>query len=244
MPNQNAEPEPEPGDAFGCALLDRLAGVTKPIVIERNDGFITVDDADYAAGWDELDQWALDRATGRVLDVGAGMGRASLALQRRGQPVLALDISPGAVRVCRERGVREVFSGSVQQAAAAGMAGWFDTALLLGNCLSLLGSPESAGSFLTALGTLLAADGRAVGTCLDPHQTDSQTHLDFHERNRHDGKMAGQAAIRVRYQGLASGWFDWLLMSPDELAQVTAPHGWRVAETMPGVRYAAVLTRH
>jgi SAM-dependent methyltransferase len=242
MPNQSAEPEP--GDAFGCALLDRLAGVTKPIVIERNDGFIAVDDADYSGGWDELDQWALDRATGRVLDAGAGMGRASLALQRRGQQVLALDTSPGAVQVCRERGVREVFNGSVQQAAAAGMAGWFDTALLLGNCLSLLGSPASAGSFLAALGTLLAADGRAVGTCLDPHQTDSQTHLDFHERNRRDGKMAGQAALRVRYEQLASGWFDWLLMSPDELAAVIAPHGWRVAETLPGVQYAAVLARH
>ena len=241
MPNMNGEPEL--GDAFGRALLDRLAGVTHPIVIERNDGFTAVDDADYSGGWDELDQWSLDRATGRVLDVGAGMGRASLVLQGRGQHVLALDTSPGAARACRERGVREVFNGSVQQAAAAGMTGWFDTALLLGNCLSLLGSPESAGSFLTALGTLLAADGRVVGTCLDPHQTDSQTHLDFHERNRRDGKMAGQAALRVRYQRLASGWFDWLLMSADELAELVAPHGWRVAETMPGVRYAAVLTR-
>ena len=239
MPNA----EPEIGDAFGCALIDRLAGVTHPIVIERNDGFIAVDNADYLEGWHELDQWALDRATGRVLDVGAGMGRASLALQGRGQQVLALDTSPGAAHVCRERGVREVFNGPVQQAAAAGMAGWFDTALLLGNCLSLLGSPEDAGSFLTSLGTLLAADGRVIGICLDPHQTDSQTHLEFHERNRRDGKMAGQAALRVRYQRLASGWFDWLLMSPDELAEVIAPHGWRVAETMPGVQYAAVLSR-
>lgn len=241
MPNLNVEPEL--GDAFGSAMLDRLAGVTNPIVIERNDGFVTVDNADYLDGWDELDQWALDRATGRVLDVGAGMGRASLALQCRGQHVLALDTSPGAARVCRERGVRDVFHGSVELAAAAGPAGGFDTALLLGSGLSLLGSPESAGSFLAALGTLLAADGRIVGTCLDPHRIDNRLHLEFRERNRRHGKMAGQITSRVRYQRTASEWFDWLVMSPDELAEVIAPSGWRVAETMPGVRYAAVLTR-
>jgi SAM-dependent methyltransferase len=235
--------EPELGDAFGSALLDRLAGVTNPIVIERNDGFVTVDNANYLDGLDELDQWALDRAAGRVLDVGAGMGRASLALQSRGQHVVALDTSPGAARVCRERGVQKVFCGSVEQAAAGGLAGWFDSALLLGSCLSLLGSPEAAGSFLTALGTLLAADGRIVGTCLDPYRTDNQAHLEFHERNRRHGKMAGQITSRVRYQRTASAWFDWLVMSPDELAEVIAPSGWRVAETMPGARYAAVLTR-
>jgi SAM-dependent methyltransferase len=235
--------EPELGDAFGRALLDRLAGASYPIVIERNDGFVAVDESDYESGWDELDQWALDRATGRVLDVGAGMGRASIALQDRGRPVVALDVSPGAAQACRERGVRDVFHGSVQDAVAAGMTGGFDSALLLGNGLSLLGSPRAAGSFLAALGALLVPGGRIVGTCLDPHHTDSQVHLAFHERNRRDGQMAGQLAIRVRYQNLASPWFEWLLMSPGELAEVAAPSGWRVAETLPGVRYAAVLAR-
>lgn len=54
MPDLNAEPErcagPELGDAFGSALVDRLAGITRPIVIERNDGFVEVDNADYQDG--------------------------------------------------------------------------------------------------------------------------------------------------------------------------------------------------
>lgn len=235
--------QPELGDAFGRALLDRFAGAGDPIVIERNDGFVAVDAGDYQNGWDELDQWALDRATGRVLDVGAGMGRACLALQARGQHVVALDVSPGAARACRERGVRHVFCGSVHDAVAAGMTGSFASALLLGNCLSLLGSPRAAVAFLTALGELLAPGGRIIGTCLDPHQTDKRVHLEFHERNRQDGKMPGQAVIRVRYQATAGPWFEWLLMSPAELAGVVAPSGWRIAETLPGVRYAVVLTR-
>jgi hypothetical protein len=56
---------PELGDAFGHALLDRAAGVASPIVVEREDGYITADTFDYLAMMDQRDQWALDRAVGR-----------------------------------------------------------------------------------------------------------------------------------------------------------------------------------
>jgi methylase of polypeptide subunit release factors len=109
---------PELGDAFGRALLDMAAGRPEPTVIERDDGFIGIDATDYVASLDDLAHWALDRAVGRVLDVGAGAGRASLALQERGQDVVALDLSPGAILACRRRGVRAVYLGSVERAAA------------------------------------------------------------------------------------------------------------------------------
>ena len=134
---------PELGDAFGRALSDRQTGQPGAIVIERDDGFIEVDSGDYLGGWSDRDTWALQRAPGRVLDMGAGAGRASLALQERGQDVVALDVSPGAVGVCRRRGVKEVFLGTVAELAAAGGAP-FDSVLMLGNNLGLLGSPERA----------------------------------------------------------------------------------------------------
>jgi SAM-dependent methyltransferase len=234
---------PELGDAFGRALLDIVAGAADPIVIERDDGFVGIDTFDYLAGLDERDQWALERVRGRVLDVGAGAGRATLALQDRGHEVVALDVSPGAVLACRQRGVREVYEGTVQDAAADGMAGTFDSALLLGNNLSLLSSPQSAAGFLGALGELLRPGGVIVGTCLDLYQTDKQFHLDYHEQNRRRGRAAGHVTIRVRYQRLATDWFDWLIMSPAELADLAASAGWRVTDVRAGALYAAVLER-
>jgi len=45
---------------------------------------------------------------GRVLDVGCGAGRVAIHLEPRGQAVLSIDVSPGAVRTAGERGARDV----------------------------------------------------------------------------------------------------------------------------------------
>ena len=85
--------------------------------------------------FDELilpqERLVLGRCRGRVLDVGAGGGRHSLRLQARGLEVWALDVSPEAARVMRERGVRRVRQGRFLDFAESG----FDTALLLGHGL-------------------------------------------------------------------------------------------------------------
>jgi SAM-dependent methyltransferase len=229
---------PELGDAFGRALSDMQTGQPGAIVIERDDGFIEVDSGDYLGGWSDRDTGALERAPGRVLDLGAGAGRASLALQERGQDVVALEVSPGPVEVCR-RGVKEVFLGTVAELAVAGGAP-FDRVLMLGNNLS---SPERAPETLAALGAVLRPDGVIVGGCIDPYQTDKPVHLAYHERNRRAGRMPGQVTIRVRYQRLAMGWFDLLWMSLNELGEIAAPAGWRVTSALPGAEYRAVLAR-
>jgi SAM-dependent methyltransferase len=235
--------DPEPGDAFGRALLDLVAGTADPVVIERDDGFVSVDSSEYLSGLDERDLWALDRAAGRVLDVGAGAGRAAMILQEREHDVVALDVSPGAAQACRQRGVRQVFTGSVRQAAADGFAAQFGSVLLLGNNLGLLGSAEAAGPFLDALGALLTGDGVIVGTGLDAYQTDKPVHLEYHERNRRRGRMSGQLTMRVRYQRLASDWFDWLAPAPDELASLAGAAGWSITDRFPGAQYGVVLSR-
>ena len=56
----------------------------------------------------EIERKALDIAEGRILDVGAGAGCHSLALQERGLDVTAIDISPLSVKTMKERGLKKV----------------------------------------------------------------------------------------------------------------------------------------
>lgn len=212
-------------------------------MIERDDGLIAVDGTNYFGGLAEQDEWAIARARDRVVDVGAGAGRGTLALQERGQEVTALDTSAGAIETCRRRGVRSVYKGTAAQAARDGLAGAFDSALLLGNSLGLLGSRENAVPFLTILDRLLKPDGVIVGTILDVYETDDPVHLAYHERNRGLGRLPGQLTMRVRYKNLTTEWFDWLAASRDEFAELAAQAGWRVTDVLPGISCAVMLTR-
>jgi SAM-dependent methyltransferase len=237
--------EPQLGDALGRAFLDAVAGRPRPILVERDDGFISIDSIGYLGGLDARDEWALARLAGRVVDVGAGAGRAALELQRRGQQVTALDTSPGAIEACRKRGVRGVYLGDPGRAAKDGLAGSFDSALLLGNNIGLLGSPVAAGPFLRDVGALLGPGGVIVGTSSDPYQTDERLHLDYHDLNRQRGRLPGHLTLRVRYERLASDWFDWLIPSPGELEDLARPVGWQISDLRrgPGAHYAVVLER-
>ena len=53
-----------------------------------------------------LERTALQMATGKILDVGAGSGCHSLTLQEAGKEVHAIDISPLSVEVMKQRGER------------------------------------------------------------------------------------------------------------------------------------------
>ena len=166
---------------------------------------------------------------GRVLDVGAGAGRAALHLQDLDHDVTALDVSPRAVEVCRRRGISRTFLGSVGDLEAE-TPGGFDTFLFFGQNLGLLGSPEAVPDWMGRLRRLGRPGARLVGTLLDPYITDDPAHLDYHEQNRRQGRMPGQVRVRVRHGLLATPWFELLWMSGDELRALTGPQGWEVID--------------
>jgi len=235
--------DPQLDDAFGAALIARLDGADPSIVMERDDGHVDVDTSDYFADVteDPLWSWISNRIEGRVLDIGAGAGRASTRLQTEGFDVVALDVSPGCTEVCRRRGIESTFEGTIEQLAASRHEA-FDTLLAIGNNLGLLGTPDAAGAFLDSARSVGSSDVRIVGTMLDPYVTDDPLHLAYHEDNRRSGRLAGEVRLRVRYRNLATDWFSLLWVSVDELEEVCARHGWHVATTEPhGILYAAEL---
>lgn len=230
---------PRAGDAFGLNLLDYLEKGTRAgaHVIEREDGFLDCLDIAVFFGdpgaWSGAEARVAALARRRVLDVGAGACRHALPLQNAGHEVVALDVSPGAIEVCRRRGVDETFEGTVFDLLEAG-GGPFDTFLLMGNNYGLLESRNHAPRFLEALRALAAPGALVVGTSRDPMETTNPIHLAYHDLNRSRDRMPGQIRMRSRWANYADDWRDYLLLPVDDLEEFAAAGGWRLARHIPG----------
>jgi SAM-dependent methyltransferase len=72
-----------------------------------------------------------------VLDLGAGAGRHSLHLQSLGHRVTAVDTSPGAVEVCRARGIGDVLLADLTK--LVDKRTWDTILLMCGNSRTLRG---------------------------------------------------------------------------------------------------------
>ncbi len=85
-------------DAFGTALMDFYQGKSKVYHIERDDNYLDAGDLSVYfttySDWSELEKFAMEEVSGRVLDIGCGAGRHSIYLQEKGFDVLGIDVSP------------------------------------------------------------------------------------------------------------------------------------------------------
>lgn len=243
---------PRLGDAFGAMLLACLDAGLQPgtvrEIVERDDGYLDGQDALFYflpyEQWDALDHWLVVQAVGHALDVGSGAGRVALHLQDAGHAVTALDISPGACEVCRQRGVRTVVEGTVFELPGSPSEPQFDSVLMLGNNLGLLESRRHAPLLLKALATLTRPGALILGRGRDPYATESPLHLRYHARNEALGRMGGQIRIRIRYHDTATPYFDYLFATVDELRALLKGTTWRLEEyEQDGPSYGVVLRK-
>lgn len=235
-------------DAFGQMLAASLRGEREAEAIERDDGFVNVGGgyAHYFAtheAWSPVEQEAIACVRGRVLDIGCGAGRHALYLQERGHAVVAVDVSPLAVQVCRERGVRDARVIPITRLSRA--LGPFDTILMLGNNSGLLGNVNRARWLLRRFRSLTTSQGLILAANTNPYSTTNPAHTGYHERNRQRGRMAGQVRIRVRFRQYTTAWFDLLLISPDEMRDIVSGTGWHIHQLLgdPNGGYVAVLEK-
>ena len=113
------------------------------------------------------------------------------------------------------------------------------------NNFGLFGSFRRARWLLKRFHGLTAASGRIVAVSTNPYQTEEPLHLAYHERNRGRGRMGGQVRIRARHQTRKTPWFDYLLVSQEEMERIVDGTGWRIAQVIPtpGSVYTAVLEK-
>ena len=238
----------EKEDSFGYALYDFYRGKGDSLIIERDDGYFDVTSLDSYfedfEKWSENHKEAMYYVEGRVLDIGCGAGRHCLYLQKNGFKVVGIDNSPLAIKVSKLRGVKSAEIMDLHNIEFKKEE--FGTILLLGNNFTLVGNPLAAKQIMNKFNSITAANGRVIAECLDPYQTDNEYHLKDHEFNRKRGRMGGQFSLRTRYRTHVSPWFDFLLLSKEEMGEIIKGTGWKITnfiESSQSPHYIAVIEK-
>jgi SAM-dependent methyltransferase len=187
----------------------------------------------------EVDQVALTLVRGKVLDVGAGVGPVSLALQEVGLAVTAVEVIPEAAGIMERRGVKKVLRGSVLDLPPDPT---FDTLLLLMNGVALAGTLAGLTPLLKSLTGFLAPGGQVL---LD--STDLQFQEPEGSRDHSDGvPPPGELQYQIEFQGQKGAPFPQLFLDPSNLRRVAEEGGWVMEVVWEGEEgeYLARLTRH
>ncbi len=235
-------------DAFGQAAWDYLHYGKGFEIVERDDGLaaLSAGPAPYFKShkdWADYQKKAIRLARGRVLDVGCGAGRVGLHLQEKGLDVLGIDNSPLAIKVCKKRGLKKAREMSITEVSRK--LGTFDTIVMYGNNFGLFGGFKRARWLLRRLKNITSPDAKIITESNDPYETVMPVHLAYHRANRRRGRMAGQLRFRIRYMKYATPYFDYLLVSKDEMRQIAAGTGWKVSRFFDskGSIYIGVLEK-
>jgi SAM-dependent methyltransferase len=222
-------------DLHGQALLDYLGGEEQAsYTLRRDDGFayplISARQFFYPDGLPELDRVAVAHCVGRVLDVGAGAGSHSLAIQDRGLEVVTVDASPLAVQVMTRRGVRDARVGELFDS----YPGPFDTVFIVQN-IGIVGDLDGLDRFLRHLDRLLAVGGRLITDSIDPLAPTDESSRHYQEAKVHyqAAKVArrrylGERTLRLEYKGRIGDWFEWMHLDPQTLRRHVGEAGYRV----------------
>ena len=123
--------------------------------------------------------------------------------------------------------------------------GTFDTLLMLGNNFGLFSNSKRAKWLLKRFYNITTKNGRIIAETRDIYQTKNPDHLGYHQRNRKRGRMPGQVRIRVRYKKCATPWFDYLMVSKEEMRKLLKDSNWGVKRLLNGEDgiYIAVIEK-
>ncbi len=172
----------------------------------------------------DVDRVAVSRAQGHVLDLGAGAGSISLALQNKGLRVTAVEIIPDLVRIMKQRGVEDVRQGSVEDLPESLS---FDTILILMNGIAMAGSFSRVPAFLRGLGRHLRNGGQILldSTDLLEGEGTIPTHPDDLPPGWYEGDYPGEVQYQLEFRGEKGSPFPQVFLDPATLALLAKEEG-------------------
>ncbi len=235
--------DPDAMTPHGLALLAYFQGeAAAQLIVRRDDGVEYPLPVSHffrsAAEFSAIEVAALRLCRGHVLDIGAGSGLHSLVMQSRGLAVTAIDISPQAVEMMVQRGVRDVHLADVFEF----QGGPFDTLLMLGHGIGVVEDLEGLNRFLIHAQQLTRGDGQVLLHSLDVRRTDDPSNLAYHDANRRSGRYIGETRLQFEYRGEKGPYCGWLHVDPQTLAEQAQQTGWE-CETILGQENGDYLAR-
>jgi SAM-dependent methyltransferase len=164
-----------------------------------------------------LELKALELCKGTILDIGAGAGSHTLALEDRKMDVTAMDISPQLVAVMEMRGVTKF----IEQDIFTFQDARFDTLLLLMNGIGLVGDIAGLRRFLQHAKTLLHPGGQLLFDSSDVAYLyeDDIPVMDCYY---------GEIECRYEYRRKKTDWFNWLYIDRNILQLIATDEGWNM----------------
>ena len=179
------------------ALYDFYNGDTAAkIIIHREDGL--KEDHPISnyflqpSNLSELDRTAIGLCRGSVLDVGAGAGRHSLALQTLGFKVCAIDISPEAVDIMIKRGVKDARCADIFNFNEKP----FDTLLMLMHGVGIAENLSGLDRLLKHARRLVKPEGRIFMDSFDLLKTNNPINQAYQDFICRTGRYRGGCAER------------------------------------------------
>ena len=158
----------------------------------------------------ELEVLALQNASGKILDVGAGAGTHANYLQNMGKDVTAIDISEGAVAFMQTQGLKskkvDFFDLKDEK---------FDTILMLMNGIGIAGTLSNLGKTLEHAKSLLNPGGKILCDSSDIkylyEDEDGSLWVNLNQ------EYYGNFRFQMKYKKETGPWFDWLYVDFDSL---------------------------
>ncbi len=184
----------------------------------------------------EMEQFALSRCSGKILDVGAGAGIHVKRLIEEGHEVSAIDVSPNTIEYLKTQGIE-----ANQQNFFDLTEGNYDTLLLLMNGIGIAGSLENLDATLIHAKKLVNTGGRIICDSSDIkylYEDDEGGYwVDLNT------SYYGNFKFQMLYEKHTSEWFDWLYVDFERLKEAADRTGWHAEKIFTNEdEYLAELT--
>ncbi|HEX7927143.1 MAG TPA: SAM-dependent methyltransferase, partial [bacterium] len=134
----------------------------------------------------------------------------------------AIDTSADAVRVMRQRGVRDATVGNGLRPSG----GPYETVLMMMNGIAIVKSITGLHQVLRRCRKLLAPGGQIVFDTLDLRKDDLSRRF-ARTRKLAPGRYHGEMGFRMAYKGRIGRRFQLLFIDPTRLKREAAKAGWR-----------------